>query len=563
MENQQDTHTPRSNTTGYLLSGGLLLAGLLTTGTQQLALLATSAIVFGFSHRVNGTRLLPYLVDRARNTLSPLKRRALLALLDLTIPKFNRLTHRFQTIQDELEREQEAQRLVDEFVETAERHLDMAVPTIDTDKRNDIASTVTEEHDGELSPATTYRTITESIYPNTPQDELEARLITILTYHVDHVTNSTERYKLVTQIDQLISGCTFYPLGDAADKILTCYESFRLENHTESTPRDIFEYDRTRSDRELTDEFLRNYSDEQRFKHVLKNNRQIEELRSTLADLVRTGKLDIGNIHEDVIREKLKEVKEELNEQESQYSSYLLISSKLINETDPHGAKAILESKYPTIKLGTWEVKRNTEFEDVYLSTRLIYTTRDYPDTDTFLNEEIKPLLPPKEELDEGAFVAAMPFEAPDYKAHPTKEEVIEHTESDWWESTTEKNFEYIESLQIGSTGLAAEIATENITREVSVDELLRVIPFNVVAPQLNREQKRVIRDNYKPLKNTFNVETLFDWADVNPEDLAEELHAIEPDIDYDDWETTADNIIDGIEECTNATRIQPNPATA
>lgn len=562
MENQQDTHTPRSNRTGYLLSGGLLLTGLLTTGTQQLALLATSGIVFGFSHRVNGTRLLPSLVERARNTLSPLKRRTLLAFLDLTIPKFNRLTYHFQTIQEELEREQEAQELVDEFIETAETNLNMAVPTIDTDKRDEIATTVTEEHDGELTPAATYSTIAESIYTDTPQDELEARLITILTYHVDHATNSTERYELVTQIDQLISGCTFYPLGDAADNILTCYEAFRLENHTEATPGDVFEYDRTRADKELTDEFLRNYSDEQRFKHVLKNNRQIEELRSTLADLVRTGKLDIGNIHEDVIREKLNEVEKELNEQESQYSSYLLISSKLINETDPYRAKAILESKFPTIKLGTWEVKRNTEFEDVYLSTRLIYTTRDYPDTDTFVDEEIKPLLPSKEEFDEGAFVAAMPFEAPDYKAHPSKEEVIEHTESDWWESTTEKNFEYIESLQIGSTGLAAEIATENITREVSVDELLRVIPFNVVAPQLNREQKRVIRDNYKPLKNTFNVETLFDWATVNPEDLAEELHTIEPDIDYDDWKTTADNIIEGIEECTNATSIQPNPAT-
>lgn len=210
-----------------------------------------------------------------------------------------------------------------------------------------------------------------------------------------------------------------------------------------------------------------------------------------------------------------------------------------------------------TIRLGTWQVQRNDEFEEVFLSTRLVYTSRNFPDASTFLAEEVEPLLPPTEEYDEGAFVVAMPFEAPDYASHPPKENVIAHVDSDWWEANIKEDFEAIEALQIGTAGLATEIATESITREVSVDELLRVIPFNIVAPGLEQEEKRVIRDNYKQLKEAFGVDSLFNWVDVHPADLADELHAIEPEIKRDEWEQTANTILEGIEDCSEATEIQ------
>lgn len=503
-----------------------------------------------------------HLIYRSQNAFSPVKRRILILFLELVIPKFNRITYHFETAHAELRREERAEQLVDEFVELAGNDLNMAVPSMASEEREALTNALVE-NDGELTPETAFEPIAEAVFSDSPRDELEARLITVLTLRADRAESSTDRYDIVTFIDRLIGGCSFYPVGETADMILTCYEAFRLESWDEAEETSVFDYERTRGDQDLAGEFLRNYSDEQRFKHILKNNRQIEELRSTLADLVRSGKLDVGNIHEDVIREKLAEIEREIQEREGQYSSYILISSKLITESDKYGAKAILESKFPTIKLGTWDVQRDTDFEKVRLSTRLIYTSRDYPDSTTFLDEEIKPLLPPVDEYDDGAFVAVMPFEAPEYVSHPPKERVIDHADSDWWESTIKKNFEYIESLQIGSVGIATGIATESITREVSVDELLRVIPFNIVAPQLERDKKRAIRDNYMRLKETFEVDSLFDWTDVNPSDLAEELHTIEPEIDRDEWEETATTIIDGIEECSNATKIQPDAPSA
>lgn len=83
--------------------------------------------------------------------------------------------------------------------------------------------------------------------------------------------------------------------------------------------------------------------------------------------------------------------------------------------------------------------------------------------------------------------------------------------------------------------------------------------PLASVAPQLEREKKRVIRDNYLQLKKIFDADSLFNWADVNPSDLAEELHTIEPEINRDEWEETSITIIEGIEECSNATKIQPD----
>jgi len=561
MGKQQDTQIDDSRSERYLLSGLLLVGGLLTGGGLQLTLLAASALLFGFTYRVGDETLVAYLIYRARTALSPEKRRLILLFLEVAIPRVERVAHHLKTAHAERVREQRAEELVAEFLELTCDDLQMDVPPLESDERETLTETLIEG-DGELTPETTFEPIAESVFDASPRAEIEARLVTVLTLKADRTESSTDRHDIVTLIDRLITGFSFYPVDDEANKLLTCYEAFRLEGWAESKDESVFDVKLSRSEHELASEFLREYSDEQRFKHILKNNRQIEELRSTLADLVRSGKLDVGNIHEDVIREKVSEVEEEINQKGEQYSSYILISSKLITEGDEYGAKSIIESKFPTIKLGTWDVQRNNAFEEVFLSTRLVYTSRDYPDATTFLDEEIKPLLPSKDEYDDGAFVAVMPFEAPKFVPHPSKEHVIEHADSDWWEEKTEKNFEYIESLRVGSVGLATEITTESITREVSVDELLRVIPFNIVAPQLEQEKKRVIRDNYRALKEHFDVDTLFNWVDVNPTDLAQELHEIEPEIEFEEWEETATRIINGIEECSNATKVQPESPT-
>jgi hypothetical protein len=104
---------------------------------------------------------------------------------------------------------------------------------------------------------------------------------------------------------------------------------------------------------------------------------------------------------------------------------------------------------------------------------------------------------------------------------------------------------------------------TDDLIGEISVDQLLRVIPFNVVAPQLKREQKCIIRDNYSALQRTFEVDSLFDWADVHPEYLAAELYAMDRDVEYDEWEVTATTIIDGVRECHDATKVHPTALSA
>jgi hypothetical protein len=405
-------HPLESRQNRYLLSGLLVVIGLSTTGLLQVTLLAGAVLLFGVTYRVDEQLLVVYLFERVHAAVSPVARQGLILCLELLIPGFEKVVTYLRTAHATRVRAQRADDLIDQFFSLARDDLLMTVPPLDGETRDALRTDSIEGDDG-LTSETTFEPIAEVVFDGSAQVEIEARLITILTLRADCVDRATDRHDVVTLIDRLIGGASFYPVNERADAILTCYEACRLASWRETPTQSVFECERTRSDRVLVQKFLREYSDEQRFKHILKNNRQIEELRSTLADLIRSGKLDIGNLHEDVIRDKLDTVTRELREQDARYSTYMILSVQLINESDPYGAKAALEAKFPTVKLGTWDVQHGSEFTEALLSTRLVYTSQEYASSDAFLNQEIKPLLPPESEYNDGAFVAVMPFEAP------------------------------------------------------------------------------------------------------------------------------------------------------
>lgn len=365
--------------------------------------------------------------------------------------------------------------------------------------------------------------------------------------------------KYKAEVDTLLTGVSFQPLDKRAEEILTGYRSFRRDGWTEREHRSVFDRPTTTDDA-LVREFMKQYTERSIYQYLMSNEEQAREFRDTLADLIRLGKVDIGNLTRDVIQENVEKVKKELEEANARYSSYIILSMKLMTFEDKHGVVEEFENNFPlTIRWKGRSIAGEGYPTPRYLSMRVTYADQTYESAADFLEQEIKPLLPPQEEWEDGSFVAVMPFEAPTYEAYPEKETVIEQS-SNWYEGKIDKNFEAMELLTVGREAAAADLVASGIRYEVDVEELLRVIPLNVVAPDLDRDEKHFIQNRYEDLKDEFaEVHTLFEWGGVDEDELADALRELAKDEEEDvteDWEVVAEQLRNGVVDCAEASGI-------
>jgi L-rhamnose mutarotase len=91
------------------------------------------------------------------------------------------------------------------------------------------------------------------------------------------------------------------------------------------------------------------------------------------------------------------------------------------------------------------------------------------------------------------------------------------------------------------------------VISEVEISELLATLPFNVIDPDIREEEKEVIIDNYEILKQEFGVRELFDWSDVDPDQLGNKLAELDESGNSKRWQDVAEQIVEKTSEYDTA----------
>lgn len=540
---------------GALLLGG---AAVVVPGTPDLLLLsAGGAILAGGMYGVWRSELSDHLRE-SDNTVW----RDHLPIILLTFVSLNlgAAKDRLDLMREDREKRIQIDTQLDAF-ETALSDLGMA-GTLEPADRRAVAESLGDkvQSPADVQKTNVYPEAAKRVFDAEPQHRIEARLVVLFVREIDHEPSSVAKAAFRDEIDTVLSGCSFQPRDERANSVLTAYKWLWKERWEEETRGEVFEQT-IPDDDEIERELLEDYTDRAVLQYLMANEEQAEEFRETLADLISNGKIDLAGVSHGVIEEKLDAVRDDIRKAETEASSYVVMSNQLMTAQDTHGAVEKLESKFPrTIRWKDRSVAGD-DFPDLsYVSTRVCFTGSSYDSPSEFLDREIKPLLPPEEEWKDGAFVAVVPFETGELVSYPDKQAVKEQS-NDRWEVRIENNFEAMNLLADSREALVSKIAVGDIRHEVDIDELLRVIPFNVVAPNLNRDEKHFIQSNYETLKDEFTeVNSLFDWAYVSEEALARELDNIDDEGVCDDWMTVAEDILQGIRDCAEAGMVKSTP---
>jgi len=452
---------------------------------------------------------------------------------------------------------QQALRVVDDFVTIAFDELAMDEsfrPSVDEiDQMADIISTDTThlKRDG-------YRLLAESVFANEPDEQRYIRLILVLCREYIKADDTLETGETIHDLQSGISralsasGCDFEQWNDTAEKLLAAYgTAYDAIHHDEPLSSDPLDGTPAEPPKEYYDDFL------EYFLPFRDRNALSEELVATIIDVVDRGELDQSAVARDVeqkIQIERKRVRDELNTRDA----YLLLSLDAgLSKSSSGNARERVYNRFPDhIQFGRTKNKNDVSAlpEDIYLTTDVIFTDRDYEGPNDFL-EDVTELIP-DDELD-GGLVSAyeLKVETPAYE--PSKEAARKHLPQ--W---TRDSVNAIEFLETGDSSRAVtEVAIDNLLgKKIRVRDLLAAIPVNVFvdAPPNQRE---VVDAAYEDVREELGVGELYDWGKFDVDDIAPLL--IETDTDRngervatnEEWEEIAEQMIESARECERAAR--------
>lgn len=534
--------------------------GVLPQLSTEFGILAVACIVIGL---IGGLKsIFTTVYDFAHGIFRrfpPVERQLALITIGVALPPIGWLETKLSALRTNIQRRDLVATRIDEFVDSA-RTTGMYVPKISGEDRSAITTAIVEEGSGPVTKTAVYPEIAKLVYREESPPEIETRLVVLYTYEMDQTDSNNEKSKFLPEIDSLLTGISFHPLDDNGQRVLTTYHALRVEGWQEPERGALFDHDVHISEIDI-EGFVKQYTRQQFSTYLMKTKEQAEEFRQTLADLVRHGRVQLQNLTEDVIEEKLANVKQQLEDREDRYSSYILLSTKLMNSTDEFGAVEALEKKYPqTVRILRKSVAGSGFPALKYVSMRIVYTDETFESAADFLELEVKPHLPSpdSDEWPAGGFVAAIPFEAPHVEIYPLEDAVLA-SEDEAKRDYRRDNIDAVKMLTVAREAVAANIVTDDVQREEDVDTLLRVIPFNVVAPDLDASVKDFIKYNYSEIKPHFpQVESLFHWPEVNEAKLISVLQELDDEDEpvCDDWEAVVTEIMDEIEEIAAASHI-------
>ncbi|MEM0143849.1 MAG: hypothetical protein QXL94_07915 [Candidatus Parvarchaeum sp.] len=325
----------------------------------------------------------------------------------------------------------------------------------------------------------------------TDQDK-EILLILALTKEIDKEKDISlqSRYRSkITEVLQTFDTLKFDAKTQQLMKAYTSLYKIKDENY-----KDLF----------LT--FAQKYSNLQVIALRLFNDLNIaNEFKRTISLLLVNGRL---NLH--LVKGETKKKIDELLKAKQIPRGFIVIMNKY--EHLDSIKKAL--SKFPQIQIGRltpYNFPENTK----YLSMKILYPKTYYTSANEFLNKEILSRIP--EEEKGNGFVAVLPLEITEIQSYPK-------TEADIESDIMKKSFKAINYLITGQDKSVDDILAEYTISNITISELLAVIPFNIFVPHMNPKAKYLIIDNYPEIQRKFQIKTLFDWAEVDTEELSSTL---------------------------------------
>jgi hypothetical protein len=452
---------------------------------------------------------------------------------------------------------QQALRIVDDFVTIAfdELAMDESLrPSVDEiDQMADTISTGTTllKRDG-------YRLLAKSVFANEPDEQRYIRLILVLCREYIKADDTFETGETIHDIQSGISralsasGCDFEPLNDTAENLLAAYgTAYDAIHHDEPLSSDPLDGTSPEPPKEYYDDFLKY------FLPFRDRNALSEELVATIIDVVDRGELDQSAVARDVeqkIQIERKRVRDELNTRDA----YLLLSLDAgLSKSSSGNARESVYNRFPDhIQFGRTMNKNDVSAlpEEIYLTTDVIFTNRDYEGPNDFL-EDVTELIPDDELA--GGLVSAYELRVANPAYEPSKEAARKHLPQG-----TRDSVNAIEFLETGdsSRAVTGEAIDNLLGKKIRVRDLLSAIPVNVFvdAPPNQRE---VVDAAYEDIKEELGVGELYDWGKFDVDDIAPLL--IETDTDRNServatdegWEEIAEQMIESARECERAAR--------
>lgn len=375
------------------------------------------------------------------------------------------------------------------------------------------------------------------------QEERDIIYILSLCREVETNQNYIFRSDLRRSISDKLSEFDLYNLDENTKKLLCAYSNLRasIEGSVgeKVSLETIFQ-----ADIELKNEllcFLQKYGTLEKFSLGLFTDlKNSQEFRRTLSKLLVRGKLPALTVK----RKALGKIRKELEERGATSNAFVLFSNKF---QEIESFEKALE-RFPQLKIGRKE-PLNFPQSAQFLHMRVLYPAQYYKSAKDFLEKEIINTIPESKKFE--GFVAVMPLEMTELASYPSVDEAV-YISNDLIKSS----FESINYLQTGFPWSAIDVVIESLKSEIDILELLSIIPFNIFVPDLKEEAKDCIIGHYERIQEKFDVKTLFDWADVNPESLRKELQSLPCGsiITKDEWIKVAKGIVYGAEKSSEST---------
>lgn len=349
--------------------------------------------------------------------------------------------------------------------------------------------------------------------------------VLILCREINLTDDPIEQAGIKARLSDLLSNFDFIRLDDPTLDLLSSYKkSLNAIEHGGSVNQSLF--DRAlENPRDLSLEFVTSYGTTEQLAVMLFSDKErSDELRQTLGKLIARGKLSTKSVNKETA-EKIQSELEDIGLEATKF----IVFSQILQRND--SVESAIE-KFPHMRVGTKHPNRGFPEEIEYMRMYLVYPDFDYGTAENFLQEEIIPSIPDNQE---NGFIAVMPLRLRDLAIYPEPDSVEEFLSG---------TYESLNFLKTGKSEDLAEIVLDRIFTEIGVSKLLATIPFNVMVPDIDEREKEIIIEHYEDLKAEFDVNELFDWADVDSDKLGQSLNNLDGADNREMWMELAEKIV-------------------
>jgi hypothetical protein len=344
-----------------------------------------------------------------------------------------------------------------------------------------------------LSKEVFYRIfIDKGLSKNLTEEDKRIIYVIFLCFEIDNIKDDILKDNYKKNID--ISLKNFNLIGFDKYSKLLLHTYFNYKNKMElSFINPNLDYN------SIIKEFTQKYSHNLYSYILLKNQAQAEEFRKTLSFLLNKGKLNSL-----LIKNKIDKIL--ISTTLTNTKGFILLANKF------HKIKTVQDSlnKYPQLVFTGGRKPINFPESSRFLHIRILYPKVSISPK-YFLDHEILGHIP-KDQKNIG-FAAIIPFETSQMAFYPSSINDL----------TSEYMKESYGILKFFETGSSTEILNEAIITklsEIGLSEILSIIPFNIFIPNEPERIKLFIIESYEKIQNHFNIQTLFDWANIDPQDL-------------------------------------------